>query len=120
MRYLIHLTVAAFAVLLLANAAPAEQGAKAGEGTAKGYIVVLKDDVASVNATIDRLVAPFGVTTTYQYYSAFKGFAANLTPAQTDALRADPSVEFVSVDHVGSVIADVPIKPGETVPPGIR
>jgi subtilisin len=119
MRYLLHLTLAAFAVLLLANAAPAKTNAKSDAGTATSYIVVLKDDVTQVDAKIDQLTSPLGVATSYRYHDALKGFAGVFTPAQVAALRANPSVEFVSPDQAGTVIADVPIKGGETVPPGI-
>jgi subtilisin family serine protease len=120
MRYLLQIMLAAFAVLLLANAAPAKPSAAA-EGATKGYIVVLKDNVTSVDAKIDQLTKPLGVETSYRYHYALKGFAASLTQAQVDSVRSDPSVEFVSLDHIGSIVATTkPIKPGEIVPPGIR
>jgi subtilisin len=113
MRYLLQFMLAAFAVLFLANAAPAKLTASA-EGATTGYIVVLKDNVASVDAKIDQL----GVQTTYRYHYALKGFAASLTQAQADVIRSDSDVEFVSLDHVGSIVRM--IRAGEIVPPGIR
>jgi subtilisin family serine protease len=112
--------LAAFAVLLLADAAPARPSASGGNTTTR-YIVVLKDDVANVDAKIDQLTTPLGVQTRHRYHYALKGFAASLTQAQVDAIRSDSSVEFVSLDHIGSIVATTkPIKAGETVPPGIR
>jgi subtilisin family serine protease len=112
--------LAAFAVLLLANAAPAKLNASA-EGATTSYIVVLKDNVANVDAKIDQLTKPLGVQTTYRYHYALKGFAASLTQAQVDSVRSDADVQFVSLDHIGSIVGTTkPIKAGEIVPPGIR
>ena len=117
--------VVAAAVVAMAVGAVAASGAardgSASTGATKGYIVVLKDDVASVDATVDQMGALMGITTTHRYYYALKGFSAGLTQAQVDGLRADPSVQFVSPDQVGSIVAaDGVIKAGETVPPGIQ
>jgi len=93
----------------------------AAAGGASGYIVVLKDDVASVDAKVDRLSVLAGVNATYRYYYALKGFAASLTQKQADALRADPDVQFLSVDGRVSIVGPrKPIAAGETVPPGVR
>jgi subtilisin len=100
-----------------ASGAARDDAAPAG---ATGYIVVLKDSVASVDAKVDQLASSLGIQTTQRYRYALKGFAASLTQTQADALQADPSVQFVSLDHVGSIVADGAIKPGETVPPGIQ
>ncbi len=121
MRYLLHLSVAAFAVLVLANAAPARLQARADDSATKGYVVVLKDNVASVDAKVDQLSVLAGVQSNYRYYYALKGFAASLTQAQADTLQADPDVAFLSPNRTVSLDgATKPIKAGETVPPGIR
>jgi subtilisin family serine protease len=123
MRPLLVLTVAASAALLVVGGASAQRsaGVKAGSSTSTtGYIVVLKETVANVDAEVDRLTSAAGVTAKFRYYHALKGFAASLSQDQADAFRADSDVDFVSVDHVGTIASTVPIRPGETVPPGIR
>jgi subtilisin len=116
-------------LIVLAALAATAGGAVGASGAARddaspagttGYIVVLKDSVASVDAEVDQLMSSLGVQATYRYQFALKGFAASLTQGQADALRADPSVQFLSRDQVGSIVADGPIKAGETVPPGIQ
>ena len=56
-----------------------------------------------------------------RYGRALDGFAADLTAAQLDAVRADPAVAFVEPDVVVTQAGlSHPVAAGETVPPGIR
>jgi len=122
MRYLLHLVVVSVVMLALAAAASAKLHGKADtSGAAAGYVVVLKDDVANVDAVVDRLSAVTGAGSTYRYYTALKGFSTTLTATQADALRTNPNVQFVAPNEPVSMVgATKPIAAGETVPPGIR
>jgi subtilisin family serine protease len=120
MRYL--LTITAAVCLIVAGGASAQRssGPAAGSPTTN-WIVVLKDDTANVDAKIASLSSAHGFQTTYRYHHALKGFAAALTQAQADALRADPSVQYLSLDRFQQVLVGTkPIKAGEEVPAGIR
>jgi subtilisin len=116
--------------IVVAVAAVTAVGAVAASGAARddaapggtaGYIVVLNDFAVSVDAKADQVASLMGVDVTNRYYSALKGFAANLTPEQADVLRADPDVQLVSASRTYSVVGSrKAIAAGETVPPGIR
>lgn len=95
--------------------APAAPQAKA----AADYIVVLKDEV-SVDAKLEALTQDMAVEPQFVYRDALNGFAATLSPGEADALRADPDVEFVSLDSPVQSTGVQPIAPGETIPPGIE
>jgi subtilisin family serine protease len=118
MRYLL-VSTAVCAALVVAGGASAERSAGLSAGSTTGkYIVVLKDNTVNVDAKIASLSSALGFQTTYRYHHALKGFAASLSDAQLAAVRADSSVQFVSPDTVGEIVAT--IKPGETVPAGVR
>ncbi|HMC68080.1 MAG TPA: S8 family serine peptidase, partial [Mycobacteriales bacterium] len=55
-----------------------------------------------------------------RYTSALQGFAARLSSLQLARMRADPDVAFISADRVLHTIGVVPIKAGDTAPPGVR
>ena len=77
-----------------AGVAPLHQAAP-GLGIDGQYIVVLKD-----GATADAVTKLLGVTPNHVYQSALNGFAANLNGQQLQALRANPSVDYVEEDQV--------------------
>jgi len=116
MRYLLISIACAALVVVTGASAQRSAGVQTGSATTS-YIVVLKDNVANVNAKADSLGAALGFGVGYRYSAALKGFSASLTQAQAEALRADPSVEFLQVNGTAHAVA---IKPGEFVPPGIR
>ena len=62
------------------------------------YIVVLKDS-ANVDAVVAQHKAKFAADVDYTYKSALKGYAAKLSASRLGALRADPSVLFVSQER---------------------
>jgi subtilisin family serine protease len=67
------------------------------------YIVVFKDASfngprLSVANAIAEVAGETNVTPSHVYSAALKGFAAELTPGQVAALRADPRVAYVEVD----------------------
>ncbi|WP_162688789.1 MULTISPECIES: hypothetical protein [unclassified Streptomyces] len=63
-------------------------GAAAAEG--RGYIVVLKDSVASPAATARSQMRSAGWTMTSVHTRAVHGYAATMTPSQATALAKDP------------------------------
>lgn len=121
MRYPL-LAMAASAAFLLAGTASAQRSAGlTAAPTTTNWIVVLNDNTADVDAKIESLTSSLGFETKHRYEYALKGFAAGLTQAQADALRADPGVQFLSLDrHQQVLVGTRPIKAGEEVPPGIR
>src|SRR5881397_3266897 len=105
-------------VALLANAA-VPSGFVVGADEPKTYIVVFRPGVAP-GAKTDDVERRIGFASDFRYASALQGFAARLNLAQLSRLRADPDVAFVSADRVLHAIGSVPIKAGDTAPPGMR
>ncbi|MEK6227261.1 MAG: S8 family serine peptidase, partial [Chloroflexota bacterium] len=85
----------------------------------KTYIVVFRPGVAS-GAKTDDVERRNGFVSDFRYASALQGFAARLSSVQLARLRADPDIAFVSADRVLHAIGTVPIKAGDTAPPGVR
>ncbi len=69
----------------------------------KGYIVVLHDYTANARAVSGLLARQVGASERYSYERAIKGFAADLTDAQVQALRGDPRVRYVEPDRAVSI-----------------
>ena len=112
-----RLLSAALAALLVNVAVPGGSVAAADEPTT--YIVVFRPGVAA-NAKTDDVERRIGFSSDFRYTSALQGFAARLTSFQLARLRADPDVAFVSADRVLHTIGVVPIKAGDTAPPGVQ
>src|SRR6059036_3716077 len=72
--------------------ATASAASKAIEGS---YIVVFRNDVQNVDAEAQRLATKHAGKVGHKYKSALKGMSIELTSAQAEALRADPSVAYV-------------------------
>lgn len=68
------------------------------------YIVVLRDQTAT-SGEVSAFVRgrPSG-RVLYRYSSALRGFAAQLSDAEADALRNDPGVSYVEQDQVMSIV----------------
>ena len=117
--------VAALTAAVLGGAVAQNGGAAAAKvttsySTAGSYIVVFKDSVGDAAAATDSLEQKRHFKARYRYTSVLKGFAATLSDDQLAALKADPEVAFVSADGVVQADGLVPIKAGETNPPGLR
>lgn len=84
------------------------------------YIVVLDEDASTkAVANAAKRARGAGGDVTHQYTHAIKGFAASLSEAELDEVRADPAVEYVEAAAVMR-LADVAVtaaRPGDT---GIR
>lgn len=78
--------------------APAAAAPMVPDGPASGYIIVLKDSVASVTSTVDAHAAQLGIKPVHVYEHALKGYSAQLTPAALAKLSKDPSVDSIHVD----------------------
>jgi subtilisin family serine protease len=109
------LVAAALVAGVLGAAAPA-----AAAPAARGYIVVLRDSVASATATAARLERANGFHSEHVYGHALKGFAARLGAAQLARVGADPDVAFVSPDRDVRIAGQVPLLPGDSSPTGVR
>jgi uncharacterized repeat protein (TIGR01451 family) len=112
-----RLLSAALAALLINVALPSGLAVAADEP--KTYVVVFRPGVAS-NAKTDDVERRIGFSSDFRYASALQGFAARLTSLQLARLRADPDVAFISADRVLHAIGTVPIRAGDTAPPGVR
>src|SRR5947209_7934863 len=92
----------------------------AGASAGSPYVVVFKASVGDVPGAVGALHGQLGVTATFQYASAIKGFATNLNDGQLNALRHNPNVAFVEPDVTFSAAGMVALARGETDPAGIR
>jgi len=87
---------AAVLFLVVVGAAPTTI---AREARASSYIVVLKDGVSRPGAVAVQHARRFGLDVSFVYRSALRGYAAVLSDAQLERLRADDRVAFVSEDQ---------------------
>ena len=71
-----------------------------GEPIPGQYIVVFKSNVTDVAEKAKGKVKKHGGKMKHSYASSIKGFAAELSDAAVEALRADPDVDFVEADQV--------------------
>jgi subtilisin len=84
------------------------------------YVVVLNDGVEAPEAVTTGLANRLSFQPQLRYETALKGFSAVLTGSQVDALRADPSVQFVQPDDAVEATGTQPLAAGESTPAGIR
>jgi len=116
------LPLAALCVLLAAAvaawSAPAPAAADGG-GPTEDTIVVLHDRVDPGRKTT-ALERAHRFTATHRYRVALAGFAAPLTALQRERLARDPDVTLVAPDRELVLRDTGPVRPGETIPPGIR
>jgi subtilisin len=106
---------AAFVLAALLAVAPAHA-----QAATAPYVVVLDDAVAAADTTTKDLEKGLRFSSRFRYQSALKGFAADLTPAQLTALRANPAVDFVEPDGLVSAAGLSALAAGDTAPPGVR
>jgi aqualysin 1 len=73
---------------------------------ANQYIVVLKDDVADVDAEAIRLARDFGGDRNegHTYHKAIKGFSVRMPEQQAARLANDPRVDYVEEDGVVNLV----------------
>lgn len=101
------LATATAAVTWLASAAVASAAP-----TASPYVVSMVESQEDVSTSTGRLERSLGFSSSDTYAHALRGFAAPLTPAQTETLRNHPSVASV-VPDVETFAAG---KPGSSAP----
>ena len=103
LRWLLFLTLAIVAVSLgcsqepvaptqqhLSLQAPLFNSNPNSKYVSDGYIVVFKDNVPDVTASVGELGKRHGFKADFSYAHAIKGFAGKLNPAVVEALRLDP------------------------------
>jgi subtilisin family serine protease len=76
------------------------------------YIVLTKGD------KIDQVVKRHHVARKTKHYGALKGFAAELSDAEAEALRADPDVAAIQPDYIVEALGK-PV-PVQTLPTGVN
>ncbi|WP_239124558.1 S8 family serine peptidase, partial [Rhizocola hellebori] len=95
-------------------AAPGEgeiRNAGSAQSVAGDYIVVLKDNAAGVDSTVNALSGKFGGQVKHRYKAALRGYAVTgMTEQQAKRLAADPAVAYVQQDLVVKV-ADTIVNP---------
>ncbi len=64
------------------------------------YIVVFKESVGNVNATIDEMTRGSGSAVHYRYGSAIKGFCATIPPQAIEGIRHNPNVSYIEADGI--------------------
>ncbi|MDP9006952.1 MAG: S8 family serine peptidase, partial [Actinomycetota bacterium] len=84
------------------------------------YIVVYRSSVGDPRDKTDRLERAGGFRAAKRYERALEGFAATLSPAQVEALRDDPDIDFVSPDRPVRTQGIVPLALDDAPPPGVR
>jgi hypothetical protein len=92
-------TAAAFSLLILAISL-LWAGAALATSASKSYIVVLKDGVAHPANVAHRHEDNRGAKIGHIYGVAIKGYSAELTPGELEAIEQDPSVDYVERDGV--------------------
>jgi subtilisin len=99
--------------LILALAAFSQAIAPALASTAGGrYVVVIDDDADPAEVVRDHKRR--GAEVSHRYSHAIQGYAASLTPAELDAVAADPRVADVVPDVVGRPLT------AQSVPTGVN
>ena len=68
------------------------------------YIVTLKPSAASAASEAASVNAAAGGQLVYVYEDALRGFAAELSPTQLEALRRDGRVQSIEPDQVVSIV----------------
>jgi subtilisin family serine protease len=98
---------------LNASAVRLSQQSQAGKQVVKDqYIVVLRDASEDVDKHAARLVAKSNGKLLKTYKNALKGFVANITATEAEAMASDPDVKYVEQDQIVTAGG----KPGPAVP----
>lgn len=118
-RILIPAVVASLIAAVIVAWSASAPAAADGGGPTEDTIVVLHDrvDPGRKTAALERA---HRFTATHRYRTALAGFAAPLTALQRERLGRDPDVTLVAPDRELVLRDTGPVRPGETVPPGIR
>lgn len=75
------------------------------------YIVVFNESVADADQATDTITSGLGVTPKYRYTQALKGFSADLSQPEIDALRADPRVAYIEQNQIAHAVGTQPNPP---------
>ncbi len=114
-----------FLVVLALGAAFAAQKTYAQAN--RGYIVVFKNQ-AQVDRDIPDVARGYGLAIDQTYRFALKGFAAQMSKGQADALARDPRVSYISEDKQVSIAlvkeekvrgGGTTVQPPQSIPTGI-
>ncbi|MBW3620115.1 MAG: S8 family serine peptidase [Actinobacteria bacterium] len=81
-----------------------------------GHVVVLDDEVVDVAAAADEVLSPLGVTPTFLYEHALRGFSVRLDARQAARVGAHPLVDLVERDRTFAVAST---SDAVTVPTGV-
>lgn len=87
-----------------AGPAPLMRAAADAEIVPGSYIVVFKPVVVDVDQEVNDLGQRQGITATYRYRYALKGFAATISTPVVEALRSDPRIAYIEQDQVAHAI----------------
>lgn len=84
---------------------------QAGSDVSNRYIVVFRGTVGDIAGTARALAAAHNATLRHTYQYALHGFAAEMSPADVEALRSDPRVDYIEADQVAHIV-DTQLNPG--------
>jgi len=93
------------------------------------YIVVFKDSVSNPEAVANEHAKAYGLSISYTYKNAVKGYSAIIPEARLEKLRKDFRIEFISQDRIVSISAStagksqkptLTLPPAQKIPTGIR
>ena len=82
-----------------------QQGGPPLRAAAGSHIVVFYDDERNVPGVASEHARAYGLTLSYIYQSALKGYAATIPDARLDEIRRDPRVAFISEDRPVQAVA---------------
>lgn len=116
------------AVVFTSFTAPAAAAPKNGDKVPGQYIITLKDNVADVDAFVDRVSKANGLGVLHTYKFALKGFTARVPEGKLAALQALPEVAAIELDEIVTLPDEAQAKPGsgdntvfaQTLPTGIN
>lgn len=113
-----HLRLALVALaVVLASCGPEPSSVTAPDGSATmqktdgmdlkdRWIVVFKDDVKDVDATVDELVRTHGGTVHYRYRHAIKGMALTIPEQALKGIARNPNIAFIEADGMAYANVD--------------
>jgi subtilisin family serine protease len=104
-------------ILILCTLPAGDISAAEAAASTKPYIVVLRDDIGSVEAVAHVHARALGFQPDLLYQFALKGYAADLSDAAVTSLMSNPLVAFIESDRMASLAQ---AQPPQFISNGVR